>query len=464
MFVLTFCPLHSRNPARMKVLLLLFGLCCSAAMAQAPLIDVRVVIDPVEPARVAVCARADIAQPLRLRARAGGAARYLRHSNAADLQRPEGLQAGDCLRYEVDILAQVQTRRSDVGYVVGGAWLSYADQWLWLPVGIARDRLRLQVELPPGWQMFAPLRPGQDGFQFGEWRDDQSDAIFAFGKMVRSTLGQPGARVEVAVLGELPAAQQKTLLDWVERGLSAVATLGAPLPLPVAHVLVVPIGAQRSAVRFGMVERIGVPTSYLFVDPSRPARDYADDWTLVHELSHFWHPPLELSARWLSEGLATYLQNVLRARTGLYRSEDALRRLAAGFERGRRGHSGLSVSDASAAMATNRAYMQVYWTGAAFWFHVDLQLRAHGSSLDAALKAAMAKLPHGETRLSGERFIAAIGQAGPVSLLPIYRHYAQRRSFPPTAPDFAKLGVVVNGRGVVVEEPDNALLRAIFAL
>jgi hypothetical protein len=54
----------------------------------------------------------------------------------------------------------------------------------------------------------------------------------------------------------------------------------------------------------------------LLVDPTRPAAEFADDWTAVHELSHLMHPYLGDRGTWLAEGLATYYQNVLRRAPG----------------------------------------------------------------------------------------------------------------------------------------------------
>jgi hypothetical protein len=39
----------------------------------------------------------------------------------------------------------------------------------------------------------------------------------------------------------------------------------------------------------------------------------ADDWTAVHELLHFSHPPMATSEAWFYEGVVTYLTPVARA-------------------------------------------------------------------------------------------------------------------------------------------------------
>src|SRR5690349_3931578 len=65
-----------------------------------------------------------------------------------------------------------------------------------------------------------------------------------------------------------------------------------------------------------------------------PSAEFADDWTAVHELSHLMHPYLGDRGTWLAEGLATYYQNVLRARSGMLTPAQAWDRLYQGFKRG----------------------------------------------------------------------------------------------------------------------------------
>ena len=71
------------------------------------------------------------------------------------------------------------------------------------------------------------------------------------------------------------------------------------------------------------------------------------DWVAIHELSHLWLPRLHAKDRWLSEGIATYLQEVLRARCGLQSSDRAWSRIREGFERGRRSGTGQPLADES---------------------------------------------------------------------------------------------------------------------
>jgi hypothetical protein len=64
----------------------------------------------------------------------------------------------------------------------------------------------------------------------------------------------------------------------------------------------------------------------LYVRKGASLEELRADWTAAHELSHLFHPYLGDDGRWLAEGLASYYQNVLRARSGLLEEADAWRR------------------------------------------------------------------------------------------------------------------------------------------
>jgi len=114
-----------------------------------------------------------------------------------------------------------------------------------------------------------------------------------------------------------------------------------------------------------------------------------DDWTIYHEFSHLLIPYDAGDERWLSEGLASYYQNILQARIGLFTEKKMWQKLYDGFERGRKqgNHRQQRLSYLSENMESNHNYMRVYWSGALFWLEADVALRQlnKGESLDHAL-------------------------------------------------------------------------------
>jgi hypothetical protein len=171
------------------------------------------------------------------------------------------------------------------------------------------------------------------------------------------------------------------------------------------------------------------------------------DWTAVHELSHLLHPYLGDGGRWLAEGLASYYQNVSRARAGMLDEEEAWRRLDAGFRRGQAASSGARLE----AMGRGRGgTMRVYWAGAAYWLEVDLALRRDsGTTVDAVLDRYAECCLHGTDSVTPQDFVLALdGLAGNDTFSALYRRYATMREFPSLADAYAQLGISRNGDGL----------------
>jgi hypothetical protein len=165
------------------------------------------------------------------------------------------------------------------------------------------------------------------------------------------------------------------------------------------------------------------------------------DWTAVHELSHLYHPYLGESGRWLAEGLASYYQNVFRARAGVLGANEAWERLDAGFRRGEAADSGVRLD----AMGRGRGgTMRVYWAGAGYWLEADLALRRErGISLDAVLDQYTECCLHGGDSIAPLDFVAALDRvADGDAFTTLYRRYAASRVFPALDDAYRRLGIV----------------------
>jgi len=164
------------------------------------------------------------------------------------------------------------------------------------------------------------------------------------------------------------------------------------------------------------------------------------DWTAVHELSHLYHPYLGESGRWLAEGLASYYQNVFRARAGVLGTDEAWERLDAGFRRGEAAASGPRLD----AMGRGRGgTMRVYWAGAAYWLEADLALRSgSGTTLDSVLDRYARCCLQGGDSVAPADFAAALDRiAGGNAFTALYRRYAAARAFPPLEDAYRRLGI-----------------------
>lgn len=175
----------------------------------------------------------------------------------------------------------------------------------------------------------------------------------------------------------------------------------------------------------------------------------------MHELSHLYHPYLGRRGRWLAEGLASYYQNVLRARAGMLDGDEAWRRLDAGFRRGERAASGMRLDAMDHARGGT---MRVYWAGAAFWLEADLALRQHhDTTLDAVLDRYARCCLDGTAEVAPEDFAATLDRiAGATVFMPLYARYAAQTRFPDVAPLLRTLGLAREGDALRFSHDDAA--------
>jgi hypothetical protein len=194
-----------------------------------------------------------------------------------------------------------------------------------------------------------------------------------------------------------------------------------------------------SPVPWGQTSRRDSVAVLLYVRRDASLEELRADWTAAHELSHLFHPYLGEDGRWLAEGLASYYQNVLRARSGLLAEDEAWRRLDAGFGRGRREDSGARLDELS---RDHRGTMRVYWAGAAYWLEMDLALRDAGSSLDTVLSRYADCCLRGTGEVAPADFVDQLDRiAGGHGFRTRFARYAASREFPGLDAAYAKLGL-----------------------
>ena len=260
-------------------------------------------------------------------------------------------------------------------------------------------------------------------------------------------LNAGGRTLHIRIDPEIDRARARVLHEWITE--TARAALGAygRFPLPDATVRVSEVDRRSdSPVPWGQTSRRDSVAVLLYVRRGASLEELRADWTAVHELSHLFHPYLGGDGRWLAEGLASYYQNVLRARSGLLDEEEAWRRLDAGFGRGQREDSGQRLDELSRG---HRGPMRVYWAGAAYWLEMDLALRRAGSSLDEVLSRYSDCCLRGTGAVLPQDFVAQLDRlAGGDRFRRSYERYVALRVFPSLNPSYAALGLEQTGNGL----------------
>ncbi len=246
-----------------------------------------------------------------------------------------------------------------------------------------------------------------------------------------------GTQLLVIVRQPVTEDKAKRLAEWARSSAGNVLQVYGRFPSKRARVILTPSGSRhwgsRSAVSFGQTTRSAGGTVELFINPKRPMPEFYGDWTATHEFSHLMLPLLERRHRWISEGFASYYQNVLMARAGHYTAESAWRRLSQGFQRGRASRPELSPNEAAQA-GVSGARMKLYWSGAALALIADLELRRatdYEKSLDTVLGQLQDCCLPSRRVWSGTRLFRRLDSFldEPV-FMPLYRKYADTPGFP----------------------------------
>jgi len=284
-----------------------------------------------------------------------------------------------CLVYRVDLTSATWRGNWRGGFVVTtGAILIDPDLFLWLPEGTTD--VGVEFRLPPGYSVSAPweslaMTERGDVFRTGV-PAGRRDGKVALGRLEKYRIEVDAAEIEVAILNGVPASDKALIRRWLNANIKAVSAIYGRFPVPRLQLLVIPLGNGDEPVPWGQVSRSGGDAVHLYIDQRMSESAFMNDWVLSHELSHLFHPYISGDARWVYEGLASYYQSVSRARVGMMSAHEAWEDLHAGFERGRRGtRRGRTLGDATENMHAERAYMQVYWSGAAIFLLADLELR-----------------------------------------------------------------------------------------
>ena len=272
-------------------------------------------------------------------------------------------------------------------------------------------------------------------------------------------------------------AQQLLIEKWLKQTLVAMSTIHGAYPSDHFSITVRPyehhnswfdLGRspdQISPVPWGQIRRgnRNQPDEVLLVvNLARSYGDLVNDWTIYHELSHLLIP-YRYGARWFTEGLASYYQNLVQARHGLFDEKTMWRKLMSGFERGVNadrydGHSLSRVSRESLRGTT----MRVYWSGVLYWLEIDVALREAGSSLDEALLNLKKhlELQGASGRYSANTIAQLLDTANNTKLFTTrFTRFAASTRMPPYLPIFKKLGIEPSAQDVILKSASLSQVR-----
>lgn len=371
------------------------------------------------------------------------------------------LAGGACIDYSVRLDAVrggVQSGGPESRWV-GRDLLTSIGDWLWRPPPESGE-IEISFALPPGVKVSTPWRPvagkeGQSAYLPGstpaEW-----PGVVAFGRFSVRDIAAGGATLHMAMLDGPPAAEQARIERWIASAARNVATLRGRFPVDSLQVIVSPIARGKGPVPWAYVARGGGPAVHLFINPAHSDAEFSRDWSATHEMAHLFLPYVGPRDVWLTEGVPTYLQNLLMARGGAIEEREAWSRMIVGLQRGAKVGAGLTLAEASGRAGIGGIYQRVYWGGAGLMLEADLRLREQTGgtqSLDTALEGIARCCLGQERRWPAVELLEQMDRATGTT---VFADLARERLDVPEFPDFqsqlVRAGVTVSGGEVVLDD------------
>jgi hypothetical protein len=306
------------------------------------------------------------------------------------------------------------------------------------------ERFRLKVTAPANTRFATGLfEGGKAGVYEGALSDLAEGPYSAFGVFASASVQAAGRPIEIAIAPSL-AARRGEIVAWVEAAARDVAAFYGRAPVPRALVIV--LAGRRPAVSFGSTVGGGGASIVIYLPPAVPP--LAKDAVLVHEMIHFGIPTVPRRHRWLEEGLATYLEPMVRAAGGRQSASEAWGILLDGLPRA------LPQSPAP-GLDQSRTWASTYWGGALYALLADVAIRertGNRKGLRDALRAIQARGGSIAVRWPLERVLAE-GDAATGTAAMSELHARMSRRIEVDLPDvWKRLGVARRDGAVVFDD------------
>ena len=247
-------------------------------------------------------------------------------------------------------------------------------------------------------------------------------------------------------------SERQTVHHWLQTVTGSLLTVYGELPKDHFRIHIERGSGGPGPVPWGQVKRHTPTEVLLVINPEQGYDKLVADWTAFHELSHLLLPYRGYGNVWLSEGLASYYQNLIQARSGRFDAAEMWHRIVAGFERGKQQQrwQQLTLTEVSNRMRETRQFMRIHWSGVLYWMTVDVELRkANKTTLDRALKQL--KDCCAESDMSAEEIVQKLDELSGASIfVPLFHRYGKSLAMPDYSRLLGELGVVANDSGNIV--------------
>jgi hypothetical protein len=260
------------------------------------------------------------------------------------------------------------------------------------------------------------------------------------------------ARIRLLVsAGKLPVGRD-AVRAWIETAAKATAQYYGRFPND--EVTITVLAGEHGHVSGGMT--FGGRAIRINVGREATPASMAADWRLPHELLHLAFVDLEDRYLYLEEGVATYVEPIIRAQAGQMSDEKVWGDFVDGMPNGAPGKGDRGMDD-------NGSWGTLYWGGARFWLLADLEIRQKTNgkkTLQDALKGILEQGGDGKTHLELQQMFS-LGDAATGTTVLRDLHARLGMKGEPAGLDalWKKLGVEKSGSEVTFK--DDAPLAAI---
>ena len=363
------------------------------------------------------------------------------------------------IRYRFDLRAAAETLDSDdTATSLHGVLEAPPATWILRPIETRNETVTWHVDAPPGITFATGVRraPGAKDTYRVAARELHLTPYTLVGRMRTRTVDVgSGAHVTMAVAAGRLAPSDDALAAWVARAGHAVTAFYGAFPIDGTLVAVLPTRGRH--VGFGRTMAAGGASIMVNVGRDTDAAALDADWVMVHEMVHLAFPSMPRERVWIEEGLATYLEPIIRARAGMLKEEEVWRGFRDMLPNG-------LPAPGDRGLDRTHTWGRVYWGGALFCLLADLEIRkrTHNErSLEDALRGILAGGGNDAVRWPLERaFDAGDRATGVPALRELHAHMGSEPFPVDLGALFDDLGVkVVGGRTVLDDSAPLAPVR-----
>lgn len=340
----------------------------------------------------------------------------------------------------------------DVAIATGGAVFSPPSTWLLQPSDGPQGRYRFHVTPAPGVRFATGIRVVGEAPNTYEAPTASFDeaAFAAFGALRTGHLADPA--VDYALAPGL-ALSDDVAAGWLRTEVAAITSYFGHVPDGHAMVFVGPGTAVDTT---GKTLGGGGASLFVRVGNNVSATTLEEDWVVAHELVHVAFPDLDRRYSWFSEGLATYVEPIARARAGLIAPAKVWAEMLDGLPKGLATPRDGGLDGAS-------EWGRVYWGGALYFLLADVRIRERtrgARGLEDAMRAIVAKEGNVETMWPLARVLeVGDGATGTTVLHDLYDELGRARGAVDLDALFRRLGV--RAEGGTVRFDDHAPLASV---